>query len=42
MENKYLGFDARPTNIEGYPTKLLSLGWRPTKPIDSILLEINI
>lgn len=40
MENKYLGFDARPTNIEGYPTKLLGLGWSPTKSIDSILLEI--
>ena len=42
MENTYLGFDARPTNIEGYPTKLLSLGWSPTKSIDSILLEITI
>jgi len=33
MENKYLGFDSQPTNIQGYPTKLLKLGWSP-KSID--------
>jgi GDP-mannose 4,6-dehydratase len=33
MENKYLGFDSQPTNIQGYPSKLLKLGWSP-KSID--------
>jgi hypothetical protein len=41
MENKYLGFDAFPTNIQGYPTKLLPLGWNPIKSIHSILLGIT-
>lgn len=36
MENKYLGFDALPTHIKGYPTKLLKLGWKPIKSIDSV------
>ena len=31
MENKYLGFDALPTNIQGYPLKLLNLGWVPSE-----------
>jgi len=41
MENKYLGFDALPTNIQGYPTKLSNLGWSPIKSIDDILLGIT-
>jgi GDP-D-mannose dehydratase len=41
MENNYLGFDALLTNIQGYPTKLLGLGWTPTKSINNILLGIN-
>jgi len=40
IENTYLGFDSAPTNIRGYPTKLLDLGWCSTKTIDTILLEI--
>jgi GDP-mannose 4,6-dehydratase len=41
MENKYSGVDALPTNIKGYPTKLLNLGWNPIKSINSILLGIT-
>jgi hypothetical protein len=37
----YLGFDALPTHIQGYPTKLLKLGWKPTKSIDNILLGVT-
>lgn len=40
MENKYLGFDALPTNIRGYPTKLSNLGWSPIKSINNILHDI--
>jgi len=40
MENKYVGFDALPTNIQGYPTKLLNLGWTPIKSIYDILHDI--
>jgi GDP-D-mannose dehydratase len=42
MENKYLGFDALPTNIQGYPSKLSNLGWTPIKSINDILLGINV
>jgi len=41
IENKYLGFDALPTNIKGYPTKLLGLGWTPTRSMNNILDEIK-
>jgi len=41
MENKYLGFDALPTNIQGYPSKLLRLGWTPTKSINNVLLGVT-
>jgi hypothetical protein len=40
MENKYLGLDALPTNIQGYPKKLMELGWYPEKSIATILLGI--
>ena len=39
IENKYLGFDVLPTNIKGYPKKLLDLKWVPVKSINSILLD---
>jgi GDP-mannose 4,6-dehydratase len=31
----YSGTDIQPTNIKGYPTKLLGIGWVPTKSIHS-------
>jgi GDP-mannose 4,6-dehydratase len=42
MENKYLGFDALPTNIQGHPKKLMDLGWSPKTSINTILLDINV
>ena len=40
MENKYVGFDTLPTNIQGHPKKLLDLGWSPKTSINTILLDI--
>jgi GDPmannose 4,6-dehydratase len=35
IEHIYSGTDIQPTNIKGYPTKLLGLGWVPIKSIHS-------
>jgi len=32
--------EPRPSNIQGYPHKLLQTGWTPTKTIDDILREL--
>ena len=34
-----VGLDAQTTNIRGYPTKLLEIGWSPIITIDEILCE---
>jgi GDPmannose 4,6-dehydratase len=40
MENMYIGTDIQPTNIKGYPIKLLNLGWVLTKSIYSHCMDV--
>lgn len=40
IENINVGFDSYSTNINGYPQKLVELGWKSKICIDDILLEI--
>jgi GDP-mannose 4,6-dehydratase len=40
IEDLYKGFDKTIINIQGEPTKLKALSWKPTKTIDDILKEI--
>jgi GDP-mannose 4,6-dehydratase len=37
IENKKIGFDSQPTNINGECIKLKKLGWRPTISIEDML-----
>lgn len=40
IEDKQLGFESTPTNIRGEAIKLTELGWKPMKPIESIIDEL--
>jgi hypothetical protein len=39
INNIVSGFDNRPTNITGFPAKLMELGWCPIVSIEEILQE---